>query len=81
MERPTKIAHVCSRWHRVEIKSSKICGCFYCTTVFEPDQILEWVDDGETALCPNCRIDAVLGDGSSFPITIAFLSRMKKRWF
>jgi hypothetical protein len=78
-------AHDASSAHRREVTESETCGCFYCTSVFPPARIDEWVDDvngeGQTALCPVCGIDAVIGDRSGFPITRDFLERMKRHWF
>jgi len=35
----------------------------------------------DTALCPHCGIDSVIGESSSVPITKEFLGKMKKYWF
>ena len=72
--------------HRDEIKNSLTCGCFYCTSTFSPKAIEEWIDEddegiGQTALCPECGIDSVIGDKSGYPITKDFLSEMKRHWF
>jgi hypothetical protein len=78
-------AHARSSRHRAEILESEICGCFYCCAVFPPERIEEWVDpagsEGQTALCPDCGIDSVIGDASGFPITRAFLEKMNRHWF
>lgn len=71
----------CSK-HKAEVQSSRVCGCFYCLKTFPPSDIKEWIDRGETALCPKCGIDSVIGSGSGFPITDPkFLRRMHDRWF
>lgn len=67
--------------HRRELKSSQICGCFYCEEIFTPNLIDEWTDDDTTALCPKCGVDSIIGDQSGYPITVAFLNRMHKYWF
>lgn len=36
------------------------CGCFYCLKTMAPGEITEWVDGGETPVCPHCGVDAVL---------------------
>jgi hypothetical protein len=36
------------------------CGCYYCITVFRTSEIREWTDNGETAICPYCGVDAVV---------------------
>jgi len=84
-------AHKTSIWHRSLILESKICGCFYCLATFEPSEIDEWTDFqtqdgkktelGQTALCPKCGIDSVIGSASKFPITNEFLKEMHNNWF
>lgn len=74
-------AHRHSSNHRAEIESSTLCGCFYCCASFAPTEIVEWVDEGQTALCPKCGIDSVIGDRSGFAISEPFLSTMKTYWF
>jgi hypothetical protein len=79
-------AHSHSANHRDEIEDSASCGCFYCTSTFSSEMITEWIDEdaegvGQTALCPQCRIDSVIGDKSGYPITKEFLSKMKQYWF
>jgi hypothetical protein len=36
------------------------CGCFHCLSCFQSEEIQTWIDDGSTALCPVCGVDAVL---------------------
>jgi len=84
-------AHKYSSRHRDEILRSALCGCFYCLATFAPSEIKDWVTEpptgegisalGQTALCPYCGIDSVVGSGSGFPITPELLSRMKQHWF
>lgn len=78
-------AHKHSSYHREEIVNSTRCGCFYCRGVFSPAEIMLWVDNmsdvGQTALCPRCGIDSVIGDRSGYPITDAFLQEMYDHWF
>jgi hypothetical protein len=74
-------AHRHSWLHRAAIESSAHCGCFYCLAVYPPSAIREWVDGGETALCPRCGIDSVIGDASGYPLSGELLRAMKKHWF
>jgi hypothetical protein len=75
------IAHDHSSNHRAEIEKSETCGCFYCMAIFPPADIIEWIDQGQCALCPKCGIDSVIGSASDFPITKVFLERMHDHWF
>jgi hypothetical protein len=71
--------------HREEVIASQECGCFYCLTIFPPEEIENWVDEwegvGQTALCPRCGMDSVIGSQSGYPITADFLAAMKSHWF
>jgi hypothetical protein len=36
------------------------CGCFCCLQTFPAVEVIDWIDDGDTPLCPYCGIAAVL---------------------
>lgn len=80
-------AHNLSNNHKAQIEKDKLCGCFYCLTIFDPKEIEEWIIDDNpcdrvgTAICPYCGIDSVIGESSGFPITKEFLEKMRDRWF
>ncbi len=77
-----KEAHEHSSYHWGELYHSAVCGCFYCCETFDFNEIEDWTDKGVTALCPECGIDAVVGEASGFPVDdIAFLHAMKRYWF
>ena len=78
-------AHQFSSLHRDAIINSEMCGCFNCLEQFKPTKVIEWTDENEngieqTALCPFCGIDSVIGD-KSIPITKELLVEMEKYWF
>lgn len=77
-------AHKSSAAHKAEILAGSICGCFYCEQTFLQTEIEDWIaedhENGETAICPKCGIDAVLSD--QFPVSDKyFLKAMNKLWF
>lgn len=79
-------AHEHSSQHRAEISASINCGCFYCLKIYSSKKIEIWVDEdssgvSQTAICPFCGIDAVIGDKSGYPISEKFLETMNKHWF
>ena len=74
-------AHKFSSQHRAQIQTSEICGCFYCLQMFSPSKIVEWVDSEQTALCPKCGIDSVVGSASGEPLTQNFLKEIHDQWF
>ena len=52
-----KAAHRHCSHHREEIGRSTSVGCFYCLGGYPAAAIVEWTDDGDTAICPTCGID------------------------
>ncbi|OHD11636.1 MAG: cytoplasmic protein [Spirochaetes bacterium GWD1_27_9] len=76
-------AHKFSINHKEYLMKDKICGCFYCLKIFNTTEIEDWIEDkiDETALCPYCGIDSVIGEGLGYPITEDFLKAMKNYWF
>jgi hypothetical protein len=82
-----KLAHIKSSHNRLELLTSDNCACFFCKKNFSPLEITEWTDNntqdvGQTALCPRCGIDSVIGSSSGFPILDdAFLREMNQYYF
>lgn len=74
-------AHDRSYRNRPVIERSTLCGCFHCLGTYPPTQVIEWVRACETAICPHCGIDSVIGDASGLPVTKEFLDQMHERWF
>lgn len=77
-------AYAKSANHRIEVEASQTCGCFCCLKLFEPVAIEAWIDEkrgGQTAICPHCGIDAVIGSGSDLDITPQLLRSLKSEHF
>ena len=74
----------CTR-NRAEVLASDWCRCFYCLGRFKTGDIEEWVDetegDQQTAVCPLCGIDSVLGDAAGLDLSDEFLNQMNTFWF
>ena len=83
--------HKFSIRHRPLLARSERAGCFYCERLFRPSEITDWVDgppaetgntdDGVTALCPYCGIDAVLPSAAPIPLTAEALAAMRSHFF
>jgi hypothetical protein len=76
--------HERSSDHREAVVVARLVGCFYCRRIYDPVEILDWVDEddagvGRTALCPKCGIDAVIPVRAG--IDVDFLETMHQRWF
>lgn len=74
-------AHKHSSKHRAELEKSEKCGCFFCLRIYSPSEIEDWTDGENTAICPHCSVDSVIGDASGYPITKEFLQEMRSYWF
>ena len=64
--------------NRDEIEKSKMCGCYYCKRTF-PAFLIRYRDYtaiDNTAICPLCGIDTVIGDASGVPINRKGLSEI-----
>lgn len=55
------------------------CGCFGCFKIFNVDEIKEYTDNDDTALCPYCTVDCVVEDDGN--LTEEFLQKANKYWF
>ena len=74
-------AHEYCTNNKSEILNNNICGCFYCLKIFNSKEIESWLIIEETALCPYCGIDSVIGSNSGYKISLQFLKKMNKYWF
>jgi len=53
---------------------------------FNPAEIEKWIDEdeqgmGQTALCPRCGIDSIMGEGSGYTLSPEFLKLMEYHGF
>jgi len=78
---PIVAAHGHSSNHRDELLGSDSCGCFYCLEIYHPNEIVDWTDNGQCAICPKCGNESVIGSTSGYPLTRDFLKEMHKHWF
>jgi len=76
-------AHAYCFQNRTQLLNDTRCGCFHCLRIFHPQWITQWIEDrmDGTAWCPYCHVDALIGEGSGYPITPEFLHRMHLYWF
>ena len=77
--------------NRELLAQSEGAGCFHCRAVFSPSEIKDWVDgrqddtgdldEGVTALCPHCGIDAVLPSAAPIRLNQVLLAEMHDHFF
>lgn len=60
------------------LSNSTKAGCYYCLEIYDPKDIKEYTDQGETAICPKCNIDAVIAENN---ISKDELKKIHDYWF
>ncbi len=76
-----KDLHLHTSLNADEIKAGKECGCIYCQRIFPTDEVVDFVDEGEAALCPYCDIDAVIVAGPNVEVSKEILTALHKKYF
>ena len=52
-------------YHREALLASEFAACIHCFAIYPPADITLWTDHEQSAVCPHCGVDAVVGfDGS-----------------
>ena len=75
--------YISSSHNRTVITAATKCVCFYCKKTTEPKDILEYCDNGNTAICPHCGVDSILPN-SAFPNNIIddnIVTQMQELYF
>jgi len=69
--------------NRTEIEQSEQCFCAYCCQQFAASEVADFIKDksGDTALCPKCGTDAVIGDACGLPLDKTMLKQLHQAWF
>ena len=52
----------------LEILHSEKCSCIFCRHTINARDVQDWISDdrGVTAICPECGMDALVGDASGY---------------
>jgi len=76
--------------NRAEILASDFCGCYFCFNTFMPSAVRKWYDEidgrivehseGQTACCPHCHLDGVIGSASGFQVTHDLLEELSRHY-
>lgn len=59
--------------NRAAIEGADSCICYHCLNWFQSERVTNWTDDGETARCPICGVDAVLVNNTDSFISLDLL--------
>jgi len=67
--------------NKSDIDDETLCGCFYCETIFLGNKISNYVDEGQTALCPICNVDSVIASDKKKTVNQSLLKAMNSKYF
>ena len=83
--------HRFSSKNRELLSQSNNASCFHCLASFAAGEVQDWVDgprheagdldNGVTALCPRCGIDAVLPSAAPVKYDAGVLAEMNQHFF
>lgn len=66
--------------NKSQLASASKAGCYQCGAIFDPKEITEYTDQGDTAVCPKCSEDAVIPESVTLKITTDYLKSVKEFW-
>lgn len=72
--------------NRKEIEASSHCVCLYCQEVYRATEVKDYIIDSsldfkETALCPRCGANTVLGDVTGIPFYEELIAKLHCHYF
>jgi hypothetical protein len=69
--------------NEIEILKSTNCSCFFCRQTYDARKVNDWVSDerGVSAICPECGMDAVIGDACGIPLDKATLKELNLAYY
>ncbi len=69
--------------NEVEILRSKTCSCLFCRQTYDARLVNDWANDerGMSAICPECGMDAVVGDNGGEPMDKALLKELNLAFY
>lgn len=80
-EAQLKKLHTYSVHNKDRIAVADKCYCFFCKTVMDHREIMDFGEDGQTAKCPQCGLSSILPDSIEEPLDEKVIAEMHKYWF
>jgi TPR repeat protein len=67
----------------ISILHSNTCSCFFCRQTYSARKVNDWITDnnGVTAICPECGMDAVIGDEGGEPLDKVTLKALNLAYY
>lgn len=83
IDSPLEELHERAHDNEIEILGSKTCSCFFCRQTYDARKVNDWVNgqNGMTAICPECGMDAVIGDKGGEPLSKETLKALNLAYY
>lgn len=85
MQIDPKLLEIAQHTHNneIEILHSKTCSCLFCRQQYDARKISDWMSDekGMSAICPECGMDAVIGDEGKEPLDKDLLKKLNLAFY
>lgn len=65
-----------SMYNMEKIKKVEHVGCYFCKKMYQSIEIEKTTDNGKTAVCPYCNIDAVIPESKDYYLKQSLLNAM-----
>ena len=76
-----KKLHAYSSHNRALVEGARQCHCFYCRATVDASEVVDYTDNGQTAICPKCGIDSILPDSIEDTLNADTIAEMNEYWF
>ena len=66
--------------NRPSIQQCVEVGCYHCFKIYNKDEIKEWTDNDQTAICPFCETDSLIPNMPDYKLTEEILKQANQFW-
>lgn len=69
--------------NEIDILNSKKCSCLFCRQTYDARRVSDWSNENNkiSAVCPECGMNAVVGDASGFSLDHDTLKQLNLTYF
>ena len=67
--------------NKAAVQQQKEVACYYCQKIFDTQEIKEWTDNDQTAICPFCEADTIVPNAPEYKLNESALKQAHQFWF
>ena len=72
--------HSSTKHNRELIDKSNMCYCYHCKKSFLSQEVKEYSESNDSAICPDCNNSALIPDAADDKISMAIVNQMHDYW-